>query len=425
MSAPSSICNPALDALQGPVRSVLVVDDSAAQRLVLATGLKDWGYRVLQAPSAEEALDILAAEEVDLVLSDWLMPGMSGVDFCAALRRSNPERYIYFILLTSKTDKADVAEGLGVGADDFLSKPVDRGELRARIKAGERLLSLERELRAKNDQITQALERLRSLYDSLDRDLMEARKLQLSLLRERDLDFGTGQASLLLRPSGHVGGDMVGCFQINATTIGIYSLDVSGHGVASALLTARLAGLLSGAAAHQNIAIERLPSGNKGRDPALVAQAMNDLLLSEIETDRYATLAYAEIALDTGAMRLVQAGHPHPVIQRADGSLDRLGDGGLPVGLFEQAQYESFTASLRPGDRLLLVSDGIIECPGPKGDDLGEEGLSTLLRRLAGRRGPELMDALQWELGRFAGVDDFPDDVSCAVFEFDAPLRSS
>jgi len=407
------------------VRSVLVVDDSAAQRLVLVAGLKDWGYSVLQAPSAEAALNILASQEVDLVLSDWLMPGMSGVEFCAALRRSNPARYIYFILLTSKTDKADVAEGLGVGADDFLSKPVDRGELRARIKAGERLLSMERELRAKNDQIAQALDRLRSLYDSLDRDLMEARKLQLSLLRERDLDFGAGRASLMLRPSGHVGGDMVGCFQINATTIGVYSLDVSGHGVASALLTARLAGLLSGASADQNIAIERRPAGTMGRDPALVAQAMNDLLLSEIETDRYATLAYAEIALDTGAMRLVQAGHPHPLIQHADGSLSILGDGGLPVGLFDQARYDSFTATLRPGDRLLLVSDGIIECPGPKGDDLGEEGLSHMLQRLAPHRGPDLLSALQWELGRFAGSDDFPDDVSCAMFEFDAPLRSS
>lgn len=424
MSVPCPVCNPGIDAERGPVRSVLVVDDSAAQRLVLVAGLKGWGYSVFQAPSAEVALNILATQQVDLVLSDWLMPGMSGVDFCAALRRSNPARYIYFILLTSKSDKADVAEGLGVGADDFLSKPVDRGELRARIKAGERLLSMERELRAKNDQIAQALDRLRSLYDSLDHDLMEARKLQLSLLRERDLDFGAGRASLMLRPSGHVGGDMVGCFQINATTIGIYSLDVSGHGVASALLTARLAGLLSGASADQNIAIERRPAGPMGRDPALVAQAMNDLLLSEIETDRYATLAYAEIALDTGAMRLVQAGHPHPLIQHADGSLSTLGDGGLPVGLFEQARYESFTATLRSGDRLLLVSDGIIECLGSKGDDLGEEGLSRMLQRLAPRRGPDLLTALQWELGRFTGSDDFPDDVSCAVFEFDTPLRS-
>lgn len=406
------------------MRRVLVVDDSAAQRLMLATGLKKWGYRALQAASAEEALGILAMEEVDLVLSDWLMPGMSGVEFCAALRRSKPENYIYFILLTSKTDKADVAEGLGVGADDFLSKPVDPGELRARIKAGERLLSLERELRAKNDQIAQALERLRSLYDSLDRDLMEARKLQLSLLRDRHLDFTAGQASLLLRPSGHVGGDMVGCFRINATKIGLYSFDVSGHGVASALLTARLAGLLSGAAADQNIAIQRLPAGDVGRDPALVAQAMNDLLLGEIETDRYATLAYAEIALDTGALRLVQAGHPHPMIQHADGTVSTLGDGGLPVGLFPQADYQTFQAVLRPGERLLLVSDGIVECPDPEGNDLGEEGLVKMLQHLAPRRGQELITALQWELGRFAGSDDFPDDVSCAVFEFHAPLGS-
>jgi phosphoserine phosphatase RsbU/P len=401
-----------------PVRTVLVVDDSPAQRMLLSAGLKRWGFTVLQAGSAEEALATISRCDVDLVLSDWMMPGMTGIDFCRLLRRSNPQRYIYFILLTSKSDKAAVAEGLDVGADDFLSKPVDSGELRARIRAGERLLSLERELRARNQQITQALDQLRDLYDSLDRDLLEARNLQLSILRHRHMRFEAGQASLLLRPSGHVGGDMVGCFQINPTTIGLYSLDVSGHGVASALLTARLAGLLSGASAEQNIAICRADSGFIGQDPALVAQSMNDLLLSEIETDRYATLAYAEIALDSGRVRLVQAGHPHPIVQHADGSATMLGEGGLPVGLFPGAAFSSFEAVLRPGERLLLVSDGIVECPAPGGGDLGEDGLLALLERLKPLRGEDFIAALQWELGRFAGSDDFPDDVSCAMFEF-------
>jgi sigma-B regulation protein RsbU (phosphoserine phosphatase) len=403
-----------------PVRTVLVVDDSPAQRMLLCAGLKRWGFTVLQAGSAEEALATISRCDVDLVLSDWMMPGMTGIDFCRLLRRSNPQRYIYFILLTSKSDKAAVAEGLDVGADDFLSKPVDSGELRARIRAGERLLSLERELRARNQQITSALDQLRDLYDSLDRDLLEARNLQLSILRHRHLRFEAGQASLLLRPSGHVGGDMVGCFQINENTLGLYSLDVSGHGVASALLTARLAGLLSGASADQNIAICRADSGFIGQDPALVAQAMNDLLLSEIETDRYATLAYAEIGLDSGRVRLVQAGHPHPIVQHADGSATMLGEGGLPVGLFRGAEFTSYEAVLKPGERLLLVSDGIVECPAPGGGDLGEEGLFALLERLAPLRGEEFIAALQWELGRFAGSDDFPDDVSCAMFEFGA-----
>ena len=90
---------------------------------------------------------------------------------------------------------------------------------------------------------------LQAVYDSLDRDLIEARKLQQTLVRDRYQDFGRGTVSLLLRPSGHVGGDLVGGFRINARRIAIYAVDVSGHGVASAMMTARLAGMLSGVVA--------------------------------------------------------------------------------------------------------------------------------------------------------------------------------
>jgi phosphoserine phosphatase RsbU/P len=282
------------------IRNVLVVDDSRAQRHLIATSIRGWGFNVLHAASGEEALALCRRHAVDLVLSDWMMPGMNGIDFCRALRQVETERYVYFILLTSKSDKAAVAEGLEVGADDFLSKPVDSGELRARIRAGERVLAMERELRAKNQLLTDALEQLRSLYDSLDRDLTEARALQMSLLRERQRRFERGLASMLLRPSGHIGGDMVGCFAINDDLVGLYSFDVSGHGVASALMTARVAGLLSGASAEHNIAIDPGPTGPVGRDPADIATEMNALVLSEIDTERYLTLAYAEIDQRTG-----------------------------------------------------------------------------------------------------------------------------
>lgn len=403
------------------VRTILVVDDSRAQRLLVASSLRSGGFNVLQAASGAEALAICAEIGVDLVLSDWMMPEMNGIEFCRALRRQSRERYIYFILLTAKSDKAAVAEGLEVGADDFLAKPVDAGELRARIKAGERLLALERELRANNLLLTETLDRLRELYDSLDRDLIEARSLQQSLLREREYAFETGKVSLLLRPSGHVGGDMVGCFTINPGQIGLYSFDVSGHGVASALMTARLAGLLSGASADHNIAIRRGPDGLVGRAPPEVARAMNRLMMSEIQTERYVTLAYAELDLATGRARMVQAGHPYPVLQHRNGEVSFLGSGGLPVGLIEGAEYDGFEARLRPGERLLLVSDGITECPRPDGEQLGDDGLERILTRLRKLRGNALLEALMWELARWAGHEDFPDDISCALFEYHGP----
>ena len=102
-----------------------------------------------------------------------------------------------------------------------------------------------RELSEKNRLITATLNEMSALYDALDRDLVEARKMQQSLVRERFRDFGTAEVSLLLKPSGHVGGDLVGFFQAGPGKLAVYSIDVSGHGIASALLTARLAGYLS------------------------------------------------------------------------------------------------------------------------------------------------------------------------------------
>lgn len=403
------------------IRNVLIVDDSRAQRMIVERGLQTLGVNTFHADSGEQALALCARVDIDLVLSDWMMPGMNGIDFCRALRALPSDRYIYFILLTSKSDKAAVAEGLDVGADDFLTKPLDQGELRARVNAGERVLAMERMLRGNNALLSDTLARLRALYESLDRDLVEARNLQQSLLRERHHRYAEGQVSLILRPSGPVGGDMVGFFDIAPGVSGFYGFDVSGHGVTSALLTARLFGLLSGATPGHNIAIARGPDGPVGRSPAKVARTMNELMLSEIQSERYVTLGYAEIDRTSGRVRMVQAGHPHPLVQHADGRISVLGDGGLPVGLLEDAQYEEFETCLVPGERLLWVSDGVTECPNPAGEELGHEGLQRLLLKLDGLRGTRLLDGLMWELANWHGSEDFPDDISCALFEYDGP----
>jgi len=401
------------------VRNVLVVDDSRTQRLLLAAGLRGVGYSVLQAASAEEALDLCARVDIDLILSDWMMPGMNGIDLCRTLRQGQSDRYIYFILLTSKTDKGAVAEGLEVGADDFLTKPVDTAELRARITAGDRLLSLERDLRGNNQLLTDALGRLQALYETLDRELAEARTLQLSLVPHRTQRVAGGQVSLRLRSSGHVGGDMVGSFAIDSRRLGLYAIDVSGHGMAAALLTTRLAGLFSGSSPDRNLALVAGPDGPVGRDPATVAGRLNRLMLTELQSERYLTLGYGEIDLETGGLRLVQAGHPHPLIQRVDGAVERLGEGGMPVGLIEEARWQTVEGALRPGDRLLMVSDGVIECPDGDGLELGQEGLERLVRQMSDLRGQSLIEGLTWELARWSGAEDFPDDISFVLFEYE------
>lgn len=285
---------PALALAPGPASltagrlAALIVDDSAAQRRLLAASLARMGYRVTQAASGEDALRYCGAHHVDLILSDWMMPGLSGIDFCRAFRALPRESYAYFILLTARTDKQAVAEGLDAGADDFLAKPVEGGELRARIRAGERIVQMQRELTQKNRLVGDTLARLQGVYAALDRDLEQARVLQRSLLREPYRRFACARVGLVLRASGHVGGDLVGFVPIDETRLGLYGLDVSGHGVTSALLTARLAGLFAGNTPGQNIALAPGPGGRvTGRPPDEIAAQMNALLLRELATDHY------------------------------------------------------------------------------------------------------------------------------------------
>lgn len=408
----------------GGLRLVMVVDDSRVQRRILSSQLARAGYAVLEAASAEAALDLLRDRRPDLIISDWMMNGMTGLDLCRNLRALNRSSYTYFILLTSKNETAEIARGLDVGADDFLTKPVSGDELRARIAAGQRILRMERELQDKNRLLTATLGELQGLYDSIDRDLTEARQLQQSLVRERQRNFGTAEVNLLLRPSGHVGGDLVGFFPINARRVGFFAIDVSGHGITSALMTARLAGYLSGNSPEQNIALALTEFGiYDGRPPAELAAALNAVVLKEMQTETYFTLAYADVDLISGRVALVQAGHPHPAVIRADGRIDYLGAGGMPVGLIDGATYDGIETFLAPGDRLFLMSDGITEAADASGAQLGQEGLSDLIGRCTHLRGAAFLDGLCQQLNDYTG-GDFGDDVSGVYFEFHEPKKN-
>ncbi|MCU0908848.1 MAG: SpoIIE family protein phosphatase [Rhodobacteraceae bacterium] len=400
-------------------RRALVVDDSPAHRKLLAAQLRRMDFEVTEADDGAAGLDLCRSISFDIVISDWVMPGLDGIGFCVGVRALRSEDYCYFILLTSKTGKEDVARGLDVGADDFLSKPVSPTEFRARISAGIRVVEMQRELADKTRTVSAALDTLQSVYDALDRDLIEARKLQMTLVRERTRDFGAGRIAALLRPSGRVGGDLVGWFQVNARRVGFYAIDVSGHGVASAMLAARLAGILTSVTPEANVALSL--SGRNRADPwppEVAAARLNRLLIDQIGTDQYLTCIYAETDLKTGKVALVQAGHPHPYVLRADGTVERVGQGGLPIGLIAEARYSRVEVVLQPGDRLLLMSDGLTEATDGDGQELGEDEVVRLA--LAHRDLPldEMLEAMVWRLSERSGSTEFADDVSAVAYEF-------
>ncbi|TYB77934.1 fused response regulator/phosphatase [Maritimibacter fusiformis] len=394
--------------------------------MVLTASLVRQGYEVVGAASGGEALEITRHDPVDLVLSDWMMPGMDGLELCRQVRANSRDRYVYFILLTSKSEKGAVAQGLNVGADDFLTKPVNPEELRARINAGDRILRMERELSDKNRLVSETLSEIQTLYDAVDRDLIEARKLQQALVRERSRDFGSASVALLLKPSGHVGGDLVGFFRAGPDKVALFGIDVSGHGIASALLTARLAGYLSDGSPEQNIALERGTDGSfSARPPSEVASLLNVLMLEEMQSDIYFTLVLGYLDLKTGVVDITQCGHPNPAILRADGQVEFHGQGGLPIGLVENADYDQWRLTLKPGDRLLLYSDGLTECADEDGVLLDEAGLTRIVTDNAELIGNDFFEALVWDLDMFSAGHDFADDLSCAMATFHggAPLR--
>lgn len=404
----------------GSISRVLVVDDSRLQRRILAGSLKKWGFEVIEADSGDAALHICRAAAPDLVLSDWMMPGMDGIEFCREFRQMDRADYGYFILLTSKSDKMEIAQGLDAGADDFLTKPVNPGELRARISAGDRIIAMQRELSDKNQMIGHTLQRLQAAYDAIDRDLVQAKKIQQSMVPELSRDFGASKVSLLLKPCGHIGGDLVGMFSARPGQVGFYSIDVSGHGITSAMMTARLGGYLSPVYFDQNLA---LVAGNDGHDlraPTDLAKLLNERQLADTGIDEYFTMIYATVDLATGMVQMVQAGHPYPMIIRPDGGVEFVGQGGLPIGLMAGAEFTQSEFRMHPGERLLLYSDGFTECSLAAGGMLEAEGLADLVRCCQpGQSGQEFLDDLYWNLTEImAPGQGMEDDISATLFEF-------
>src|SRR6185369_2732141 len=126
---------------------ILIAEDDCVSRCLLKATLQHWGYEVAIAINGQEALELLQKEKPDLAILDWMMPKLDGIEVTRALREfATPEWAPYVILLTAKTEKPDVVAGLEAGADDYLTKPFDLNEFRARVSAGARIVNLQKDL---------------------------------------------------------------------------------------------------------------------------------------------------------------------------------------------------------------------------------------------------------------------------------------
>lgn len=200
MSEPTA-STPATPNSQPPSWRILLVDDEPTQRLIMARLLKRAGFEVETAGNGREALAKIASGDFQLMITDWEMPEMDGIALCSALRKSQDsadQAYIYIILLTARDSIEHVVTGLQAGADDYLTKPVIEPELIARLSTGKRIVTLERSLRAANEEnrrlsITDALTGARNrryLMEELPREIERAARYgRLLSVIMCDVDF--------------------------------------------------------------------------------------------------------------------------------------------------------------------------------------------------------------------------------------------
>jgi PleD family two-component response regulator len=147
----------------GKRMKVLAADDNPISQTVLRSMLLKWGYDVVTASDGDQAWQVLHSPQApSLAILDWMMPGQDGVEICRRLRAAGKEPYTYVLLLTSRSDCQDLVEALDAGADDYLTKPFNSSELRARLRAGRRIIELQEQLLAAQEEL-----RMRATHDGL------------------------------------------------------------------------------------------------------------------------------------------------------------------------------------------------------------------------------------------------------------------
>ena len=390
---------------------VLVVEDSPVYRRLLVRMLAQWGYIVSEAENGIAALQILESQPVSMVISDWEMPEMDGLTLCREIRSRQFGHYTYLILLTARENSGDLTLGFDAGADDFLSKPVEQAELRARLHAGARILMLEATLAAHNTRLSEALRQI-------ELDLEAAARIQHSVLPSHQLRYRDFFSDWLFLPSAWVSGDIFNVFPLD-NHLGFYCVDVSGHGVGAAMMSLAVARqFLHGRA------VERFLFTDNGEvaSPADVVQILNSRFCSEeAEIMSYFTMIYGVIDLDSGEGRLCQAGHPTPFIVNREGALREVGLGGPPVGLFSDISWEDTAFELHQGELLFLYSDGISECESASGEMFGAERLKQYMAAQTGQALPTLFAAFAQRLEAWQASEEMDrvvaDDISLLVIQ--------
>lgn len=338
--------------------TILLIEDEMVTRTSMAARLTRLGYRVVEAENGRAGLDAAKRERPDLLIVDWMMPEMDGPTFCETVRRDPLLKSSQILLMTAHDKPAQIVEGLERGADDFLSKSASKQEITARVMAGLRTSRLVRELETTSNQLESSLLLLQGKQAETEADLQTAAAFVQSLLPPQGSPAQGIALAWESQPSLALGGDLFGVMAIDADHLGLYILDASGHGVAAALRSASLMTFLR---------VENMMQLIGSYDPEKVLFEANRRFPLSADGE-YFTLWVGQLDVHTGSLSYASAGHPGALLSRAESPSRWLTHSSCPLGFDPSAHYTNERVSLKPADRLFLLSDGIYEVSSPSGE---------------------------------------------------------
>lgn len=398
------------ESLSGPSPSILVVDDTSANLQVLSGMLKERGYKVRPVPSGKLALIAARREPPDLILLDINMPEMNGYEVCQQLKNDERLRGIPVIFISALTEQLDKVNAFAIGGVDYITKPFQMEELHARVETHLKLRRLQTALEAANAHLA-------AVNDRMSRDLESAMRIQRTFLPLETARIPGMEFAWVYRPCDELAGDGLNLVALGDQHVGIYVLDVSGHGVAAALLSVTISRLLSSSADHSSILVQRGATGPPSiTPPAEVAAHLNRLFPFEVVTSQFVTLIYGVLGLTTGEFRYVSAGHPAPIHVSSTGTSSVLESDGFPIGVAEE-DYMERSVQLDPGDRLFLYSDGVFEALNAAGEQFGSRRLEQSIDASGSLGIRDSVQAVLAQVERWQGTTSVGDDLSLLAIE--------
>jgi DNA-binding response OmpR family regulator len=370
-----------------PARILIVDDDPSALRL-LSMGLESAGFNVSTAASGEEALAMIERDAPDAVVLDFEMPGLDGSEVCSMIRGADSVQVkeMPVIMLTAHVGEADELRCLEAGANDFVTKPVSRSVLQARIQIHLRLRAYARQL-----------EEWRTIQEA---DLASARATQQAMIPEGPLEIEGWNVQSRYTPLIQVGGDMYGWERLRDGRSLVWMADGTGHGAAAALVTALTAHLFSQAAESSS-------------SPSEILVRVNRDFIRVVGGSTFMTACCAAIGTD-GSITFASAGHPPILIVRDGGKVESHWPQKTLLGVKEGLSVGDHHAKLGQGDIALFYTDGLYSLRSPDGQRLQHE----VVEKSAAEKsfGAEIIDEL---LARIAAkADGAPVDDDVAVIAF-------